>query len=210
MLTRGSRGQALLESTFMLPILILLMFGVVYFSNLGMVNVRAQLAVRYGALVLFAPNNPAIYTAADIYSGSSQQNNVCGGAVPPVGIFYNASPYPGPTSDPYWIPVADPAPQGTCGLKAINLPGANFLALWLTAANMSVTAKSQLPPYLASIPGLNQNVTASLPLFKASWPTAIIACTDKMAPTVQGGLTAGGTSPVQVLPASGWPASCPQ
>jgi hypothetical protein len=210
MLTFGSRGQALLESTFMLPILILLVFGIVYFSNLGMVNVRAQLAVRYGALVLFAPNNTAVYTAADIYSGASQQNNVCGSAVPPVGVFYNASPYPGPTTDPYWVPAADPAPAGTCGLKAINLPGANFLALWLTAANMQVTAKSQMPAYLAGIPGLNPSVTASLPLFKASWPTAIIACTDKMAPTVKGGLTAGGTSPVQVLPASGWPASCPQ
>lgn len=203
-----SRGQTLIETAICLPIVLAALFGVIYYCNLGTVNARLQLTVRYGALNLFAANSGPAYSASNIYNGVSG-SAVC--PAPPTTLLSNGSPLPaGDASDAFWNP--DPSSTlSTCTLQTKDLGGASFLmARYLTAGNVSVSAK----PSVAVIPatyttevtgGGVPTKTASLPWVHAAWPAAIIACISKTGNEVEDLLTA--TETVN-LP-TGWsPGNC--
>lgn len=200
-----SRGQTLIETAICLPIMLLVLFGVIYFSNAGVVNARAQLTARYGATSLFASNTAPTYSAADIYNATNDAA-VC--QSPPTSILYNGPPFPAPTSAPYWNPSAA---GSSCSLQTKDLGGASFLmARYLTAGDVVVTAS----PWTGLIPGsyLSQIVgatapgdTASLAWVHPAWPGAILACIAKTDQAVEDLLTATETV---TLP-TGWnPGSC--
>lgn len=206
----GQRGQTLVESALFMPIMLLLLFAVVYFSNLGTVYQRAQIAARYGALIGFGGNNGATYSAAAIYATVNTPTGAC--AAPPHTLMVNASPFPGPTSAPYWAPDWTKT-SSACTAGTTQLVGAQFLASrYITTGTVAVQAQSVMPVPLANfIPGFTADiVSAGQAWVHPAWPGVILACTMKTAPAEREALTALGTSPVtNILPATGWPASCP-
>ena len=99
------RGQTLVETGFMLPIVLLVLFGVIYFTQFGVVNERSQLAVRYGGLYAYSLVPPTqcstgnCYTPNNIYdyyafaSGATNTNPImC--PTPAVGAYTQTSPFP--------------------------------------------------------------------------------------------------------------------
>lgn len=206
----AQRGQTLVETALFMPIMLLLLFAVMYFSNLGTVYQRAQIAARYGALIGFGGQNGATYSAAAIYASTETPNGSC--AAPPQTLMVNASPFPGPTSAPYWGPDWTKT-SSTCAAATQQLVGAKFLASrYMTAGNVSVQAQSVMPaPLVNFLPGFTADVvSAGQSWVHPAWPGAILACTMKTAAVEQEALTALGTSPVtNILPATGWPATCP-
>lgn len=204
------RGQTLVESAMFMPIMLLLLFAVIYFSNLGTVYQRAQITARYGGLIGFGGTNGGTYSAAAIYTTADTSSGSC--AAPPQSLMVNASPFPGPTSAPYWGPDWTKT-SSSCAAATQQLVGAKFLASrYMTAGNVSVQAQSVMPvPLVNFLPGFTADVvSAGQAWVHPAWPSMILACTNKTAAVEQEALTAIGTSPVTtILPASGWPATCP-
>lgn len=173
----GSRGQALIETALMLPIIILLLFGIIYFANFGVVNQRVQIAIRYGGLVGFN-NSGGLFSAANIYQAGVGAPTVnC--PAPPVGVLADASPFPGPTSVPFFNPSTATAPVPLCSVTALNFKGgAQFLAAdYLANAFESMSASSDVPNYLNGIFGSLTTVTQSETWTHPAWPAVILACT---------------------------------
>lgn len=203
----GSRGQALAETAIMLPIVLLALFAVIYFCNLGITDERVQLTARYAAENLFAADAYPAYSASDLYNIPAQ-TTVC--PTPPTTLLYNGAPLPGPTSAPFWNPGSVLTP--TCALQTRDLGGASFLmARYLTAGNVFVGAKPSVTlvpaSYLSQITGTTTPITLSesLSWVHPAWPQAIIACAAKTSQEVEDLLTATETI---TLP-GGWnPGSC--
>ena len=61
-----SRGQTIIEFVVAMPIVLLALFAIVYFSKFGVVNERAELALRYGGIAAFNSGD-AQYGAVNIY-----------------------------------------------------------------------------------------------------------------------------------------------
>ena len=174
----ASRGQAILETAMVLPIIIALLFGIIYFSNLATVDQRVQIAIRYGGLVGFSTSG--LYSAANIYTAGAGSGGInC--PAPPTGILTNASPFPGPTSAPFFNPstASGATSQASCTTTAIDFKGgASFLAAGFVAnADESMTASSDVPPYLNSLFGSFGTVKQSEKWGHPAWPAVILACT---------------------------------
>lgn len=200
----GNRGQALVETAIMLPLVLLALFAVIYFCNLGIVSERVQLTARYGALNLFSTSSGPAYSAGNLYNATTL-SKVC--PAPPATMVYNGAPLPAPTSAPFWNPAS--VLQPTCNPTTKDLGGASFLmARYLTAGTVNVTATastSLVPGYFLSELGGPGTVSESLSWVHAAWPGVIIACAAKTQQEVEDLLTATETI---TLP-SGWsPGSC--
>lgn len=175
----ASRGQAMLETAMVLPIVIALLFAIIYFANLGVVNQRVQIAIRYGGLIGFA-NGAGLFSSANIYTaGVNPGGNDC--PTPPPGVLTNTAPFPGPASAPFFNPSTSVgATSGaTCNTSAIDFKGgASFLAAGFVAnANESMTASSDVPSYLQNLFTAFGTVTQSEKWTHPAWPAVILACT---------------------------------
>jgi hypothetical protein len=174
----GSRGQAIVETAMILPIVIALLFAIIYFANLGTVDQRVQVAIRYGGLVGFTTSG--VFSSANIYTaGTSPSGNTC--PSPPPGILTNSSPFPGPTSAPFFNPSTNSSATSAsnCTATAVTFKGgASFLAAGYVAnATESMTASSDVPPFLNALFGTFGTVTQSEKWAHPAWPAIIIACT---------------------------------
>jgi hypothetical protein len=207
MFLRYQRGQTMVETVLFLPIVLVTLFGVIYFSRFGVVSERTQLSLRYAGISAFfndtAPSQGA-YTAADIYASIFQGNNTPQvtqpGSVPspcpspPLGVYSNSAPYQGMNaSAPWWQPDSDQsAPSSTCNATVVNLPGASFLALYIAATVPSVSASVDVPSYLRSLLGSYGTVSASEKFAHAAWPGIILACSNKVYKRTYAAITAEG------------------
>lgn len=175
----GSRGQALIETALMLPIVILLLFGIIYFANFGVVNQRVQIAIRYGGLVGFSSSGAGLFSAGNIYQAGATSPGGSDCPPPPIGVLSDAAPFPGPTSVPFFNPSAASAPQPACKVTALNFKGgAQFLAAdYLANAYETMSASSDVPYYLNGLFGTLSTVTQSETWTHPAWPAVILACT---------------------------------
>ena len=203
----AQRGQALVESAFFVPLLLIVLFGAMYFSQLSVLSQRMQVAIRYSANVAFANGSAPAYSAANIYTGTTGGGSVC--ASPQPGLLSNASPFPGPTTQPYWQPLSSPAPTSSCTQQTIDLGGASFLmARFLTQGNVQMSAAVPVPGILQAILGVtggSDSISASAPWVHPAWPASIIACISKTATAEHDALTADETI---TLPLGWSPGSC--
>jgi hypothetical protein len=110
-----NRGQAYVETAIFLPLFLLILFGIIWIVQSSVVEERLQFAVRYSGLI---SNTASPYSAWSLYSlyentlypGSTQATRTCN--APQSGVLSNASPFPGPTSPPFFQPAA--VPMATC------------------------------------------------------------------------------------------------
>ena len=187
MLSHRPRGQALIESAFFLPIMLLALFAVIYFSQAGNLTQRVQIAIRYASLGQWVSGAPPVYSAESIYlSGTQPPGATC--PPPPIGVLYNAAPFPGPTSAPFWRPTA--VGTATCVQNTLKLGGAQFLmSRYLTSGNATIEASIDVPWYLQSLIGNTATASASENWVHAAWPAAILACIKEANSAVEDMLT---------------------
>jgi len=175
MLLRRSRGQTLIETVIMLPLVLLAIFCMIYLAKFAVVSERAELALRYGLLTGFDTGAGA-YSAGNIYQNIELSGLPAPCATAPPQIFSNSAPFPGPTSAPFWQP--DVAPTSTCSTSAIGLGGAQFLASHYIATTLgSVAAGVNVPTYLIPMLGSGpQSVHSAASLTHAAYPGLIMYC----------------------------------
>lgn len=191
----ASRGQALIESAIALPLVLLMLFGIIYVARVGVVGERAQLALRYGGIAGFDTQSGA-YSAANIYANlnPSAVPSPCPG--PALGAFSGTAPFPGPSSAPFWQPDSANAPSGLCTPAVFGLGGAQFLAShYFSGTAVSVSAGVNVPTYIQQALGATTNqVNASEYFIHPAFPGMILYCSTEVRDRVNGAITASGSS----------------
>ena len=193
---KHERGQTLVELVVAMPLVLLVLFAIMFISRFGVLSERAELAVRYGGTVLYNTSGTQ-YSAANIYANTSGSLPAC--PTPPVGILSGASPFPGPTSAPYWQPDASPAPTSSCTSGASGFGGSQFIAshFW-NQATINVTGSVAVPPFLLGALGSSAGTdSTTLTFTHAANPGIILWCSTEVRTRVNDAITAQGTA---VLP----------
>ena len=201
---RDQRGQALIESAIFMPVLILALFGLFFFSRLGVLGERAQLAARYGGNVAYQKGQLyTISTLQDLIAGALQPsssqlavfcvnpngpstNTVQAAAADaltenqgnPTSSNPNAA-IAGPSAQTFWKPTTTPGGGGSCTASSVALSqGASSPVVPLSMTGVTVDGTVAVPSYLSFLYG--GTGTAA---FSAQWnvvnlglPTTLIAC----------------------------------
>jgi hypothetical protein len=190
--TRGARGQALIETAIFLPLALLTLFAVIWAAQYGVMSERVQSAIRYSGLV---GNQINPYTSDSMYvlynslgasstnpplpvqtcnapnADALSNNNVVVSSAAPGG-------YPGPVNGPFW--QASPAPPTmTCAntqtQTAAFSAGMNQPALALSN-QPQISTGTVVPAYLQGILGTTSTTTASLNFMKSAGMTVVLSC----------------------------------
>jgi hypothetical protein len=202
-LHRDERGQALFESIFFLPVLLIAIYGILLFARLGVLDERAQLAARFGGTVAYQKGQLyTISTLQDLIAGalkpsSSQLAVFCtnpnGPATNTVQAAANdaltenqgnpgssnpSTTLAGPSAESFWKPTST-GNAGSCAPSSVSLTqSASSPVVPLSVTGVSVTGNVAVPQYLNFLYG----ATGTAP-FMAQWnvinlglPTTLIAC----------------------------------
>ncbi len=196
----ATRGQTLLETLLMMPIMLFIIFAMLYMAHLGIVNERTQVGLRYAGVQSFVQGQTQAYTAADIYA------NLSGGTQPvpcptsPPGVYTNSAPYPGPSSPPLWSPDAPLDQAGdtttsTCQVTFTDLGGASFLASrFIAFTQITSHAGVSIPGYLQSLlGGFFAQTSAGTEFAHSAYPGIILYCVSKAHDATLNSITANGT-----------------
>jgi Flp pilus assembly protein TadG len=184
----AQRGQALVETAVFLPVALVVMFAILYFARFGVLEERAQSAVRYAALMSYEGSSN--YSAADIYNTVGSRPppiTACTANVVPDTVNALNGTGPSGSAQPFWKP--DHPAVATCTVSTANFGGASWAAYhYLTITKHSVSASMDVPSYVTSVLGITGNVTASLAYAHADPPSTIISCVGNTAAAVAAGL----------------------
>lgn len=182
------RGQTLIELVVAMPIVLFALFGIIYVSRLGVINERAELALRYGAIASFDANSTE-YSASNIYQNLSGALPAC--PTPPIAVVNGGGPFPGPTAAPFWKADGD-VPQSTaCTPGALGFGGSQFIAshFWATTT-LNVQAGVDAPKYLQKAIGASGSANTTETFIHAAYPGVILWCSKEVRNRVQGAVTA--------------------
>lgn len=184
-----SRGQALAETAIFLPITLLVLFGVIWAAQYGVMSERVESAIRYSGLISNQLNPYVQYSFYVLYNSVGTSGNTTIAAQtcnpPTTDALTNSGTYPGPTSGPFW--QATPAPPtaqctNTTSQAATFSSGMNQAALAL-ANTPSVSAAVVVPSYMQKAMGFGNvigasslAVTATLNFFKPADMSTMLNC----------------------------------
>ncbi len=184
----AQRGSALFETTLFLPIALVVLFAVLYFARFGVLEERAQTAVRYGALVSY--ESATKYSAADIYDAVASQAppvTACDPSIVADTVKALDGTGPSGSAQPFWKPD-HPATAG-CTVTTVSFGGASWSSShYITVTQNSVGALMDVPTYITSLLGVNGSVSASLGYAHAAPPSMIMYCVSDVATAVSAGL----------------------
>ncbi|HTA38996.1 MAG TPA: TadE family protein [Candidatus Acidoferrales bacterium] len=189
--TRGARGQALIETAIFLPLALLTLFAVIWAAQYGLASERVQSAIRYSGLV---GNQINPYTENSMYVlynslGATSTNSpipmqTCNppnaDALSNNNVSSSAAPggYPGPVNGPFW--QASPAPPTMTCANAQTQTAAFSAGMNQTALALSnrpqISTGTIVPTYLQSILGTTSTTTASLNFMKPAGMAVILSC----------------------------------
>lgn len=191
----ASRGQTIIELVVAMPIVLFVLFAVIYLARFGVLSERAELALRYGGITAYY--NTSAYSAANIYvnvGDLTQAPEPC--PTPPLTVLTGGGPFPGPSPAPLWQPDTDRVtPVSTCTAGATGFGGAQFLAShYVTYSTVSVSAGVDVPPYLQSLLGQTAAATTSTHFEHAATPGFVMYCSTEVHDRVWGALTAESTT----------------
>lgn len=207
----AERGQTLLETTLFLPMLLLGMFGIMYFSQYGVLQERSMQGARFASLIdngmktdgfsierayhelhregtnQSDPGFPTAVTDCAATAASDGASALIQGETLPSGVV-------GPTAPPYFKPDTDPSLNTACGGQSISLSStAPDNANWYYVAQYThVEADKNAPGWLRMMmPGVaSGHVKGGMVHLRAASPENIIYCSPGFAMALANGLGA--------------------
>ncbi len=175
-----ARGQALIESIIFIPMMLMLMFSIIYLSQVGVAQERAQTAVRYGTLVSAESGYSieamyAAYKAGEPSPTPYTNPTSCPGTVSTdIGNAINqqqALPVGAPTSfattQPYWNV---PSPSVGCTFGEVQVSNGAMPGLttgYVEVMKTNISGQRSVPGYVKALfPdfGIEAKMTVYLPL----------------------------------------------
>ena len=180
--TRRSRGQALIETAVALPLFLLVMFGVVWALQTGVLGERVEMVARYGGMVSAEINPYQQYSLYAAYSAAagSPLPGTC--ATPPPALITNGAPLAAPAAATlgFWQPAGNTATAGVvCGKTVSNGAGLSAPML-LGRSAITVSAASDVPVTLQPFTGSQTQRGATLNSFRSPDMATLIACYPEM------------------------------
>lgn len=199
---RDERGQALVELGLFLPIILIALIGIIFFSRLGILSERAQSAVRYGGEVSFRQGNA--YSVATVYNLIDELLNISpsGSELGPLCLRNDASgasgaaarisqdtvaaltleqqvgptPFPGSGTLSIWKPDAGHTTSGGCNPASVNLQtSSSSPVIPVSVTGVTLMTGLDIPTNLSFVQ--NGSITAHMGFLQIATPNLITACT---------------------------------
>jgi hypothetical protein len=172
-----SRGQALVETAFALPVFLLAMFGVVWALQTGVLGERVELVARYGGMVSAEISPYTQYSLYAAYQAASGAPLATPCVTPPPALLSDGAPLQSPASQtlPFWQPSSGSSSASvSCG-KTAEIGGGLSAPMLLGRAAITVSTGSDVPLML---PGNGSQTVrgASLNAFTSPDMATLIAC----------------------------------
>lgn len=185
------RGQALVETAIFLPVALMVVFAILHFARFGVLEERAQSAVRYGATVSYEGASPI--AAAQIYAAiaaNAAPSGVCPANVATDTLDTLNGSRGGAPAHGFW--KTDSVPAATCAVSTVGFTATTTDASrYFTASKHNVSGTLDVPLYATSVLGAKSNVVASLGYIHTDTPAMIMYCTSHVGASVA--LALGGT-----------------
>ncbi|GAC1614217.1 MAG: hypothetical protein NVS4B13_09000 [Candidatus Elarobacter sp.] len=177
-----SRGQALVETAVALPVFLLVMFGVVWCLQTGVLGERVELVARYGGMVTAEIHPYQQYSLYAAYSAAAGAPLVTPCATPPPGLIRNGAPLALPVTPTlaFWQPAANSTTAtATCG-RALSSGVGLSAPMLLSRAAITVTASSSVPATLQPVIGAQTQRGATLNAFRSPDMATLVGCYDEL------------------------------
>lgn len=183
----ASRGQALAETAIMVPIFLLLLFGVIWAMQLTVMGERSQVAVRYSGFISNQADPIMQYSLYALYNSlpnsSRMPQSQC---IKPTSDALDNSPatFPGPLTAQLWYNnslIGSVSGGCTQGRLAITANGLAEPALFTHTQSTLVTQMH--PP--AMFAGALSTVTAQQNILRTPDVTSLMACYPELGNTIQ-------------------------
>ena len=207
----AQRGQTLIETALFLPFLLLAMFGIIYFSQYGVLQERSAQGARFASLIdngsdtsgftlesMYAElhregnnqTNPgfpaAALSCASSAAGDGASALVQGETLPGGGV--------GPTAPPFFQPDSGTSAETGCGAQSISMSStAPNNANWYYVVQFThVEADKTAPGFIQNwLPGVQSgHVKTGMLNLRAASPDNILYCSPGFAQAVAAGLGA--------------------
>ncbi|GAC1576501.1 MAG: hypothetical protein NVS3B7_09430 [Candidatus Elarobacter sp.] len=186
----SQRGQALIETAIFLPVALLALFAILYFGRFGVLEERAQSAVRYGATVSY--ETAGRYSAANLYAtlaANAAPAGVCPAGVTSDTVTVLNGLQGGAPAQGYF--TVNPTPSATCTMTTAAITGAAPEAFrYFAVTSHAVSGKIDVPSFLSSALGSSGGVAASLGYIHSDTPGLIVYCTAHVGASVAAALNA--------------------
>jgi hypothetical protein len=176
-MTMRSRGQALIETAIALPVFLLVMFGVIWALQTGVLGERVQMVARYGGMVSAEISPYQQYSLYAAYSAAAGAPlpNAC--ATPPPALLQDGAPLASPATGtlPFWQPSANSGTAtATCGKTLAS--GGLSAPMLLGRAKIQVSAASDVPAMLQPLTGPQSSRGAILNAFQSPDMATLVGC----------------------------------
>jgi len=206
----AQRGQALTETAVILPLFLLVLFGMIWVTQTSVIAERSQIAVRFSGLVSNEAQPWAQYSLYSLYNGlpgSSTYPSVAACSTPgPDALLTNNQfggiPHANPAL-PYFTPTGTIG--GTCTRGVAIVQGGSLASpMVLIQTQSSIQSSTNVPSPLLGL-GAGSNVTAQqnfiispdLPRLMSCYPELGTAVTNSITDVAQ---NAGTTAPLSASP----------
>ncbi len=181
------RGQALAETAIMVPIFLLLLFGVIWAMQLTVMGERSQVAVRYSGLISNQANPMMQYSLYTLYNSLPNSARMPQAqCIKPTSDALDNSPatFPGPITAQLWYNASLIGNvNGSCnqGRLAISANGLPEPALFTHTQSALIT--QMRPPAIFS--GAFSTVTAQQNILRTPDVASLMACYPELGNTIQ-------------------------
>ncbi|GAC1548630.1 MAG: hypothetical protein NVS3B16_21760 [Vulcanimicrobiaceae bacterium] len=222
-MNHAERGQALIETAAFLPLMLLAMVAIIYFSKYGVLQERAPIAARYASLVSNAGSDAKIFTIEQMYAELRREVKYPGSPAPAgasacavsaktdaQATLKQQQPLQGgvavATAPPYFLPNAGSDAATDCNSDILSLPTMNpdIASAYYSVQYTHVDAVEDVPSFLQPIVGAPTGpIRAAMSNVRPSAPDNMLYCSPGFADTLAKSL--GPSEPVtQAGPYAGY------
>jgi hypothetical protein len=158
----GERGQAMIETAIFLPLFLLVMYGVWWVIQTTVLSERAQVAVRYSALVSNQADPYEQFSLYELYKNAGALQPVSATCIAPDNsAFTNSGAFPGPVTPSFWQPTST---TGLCTPATSSISGAGANVLF-RSTQATVSATQAVPPLVSAAIGGNTDTVQAQETF---------------------------------------------